>query len=366
MIYKNKNMKAKLIALSMLVFSASATVSAQNDKENFYTPKWTDNIFFGVDAGIQSVKGDGLAKGTPTFSVSVGKYLTPTWGVRAEVGGLWQRCNSNDVNNHSKKYVGTNLDAMINFSTLFAGYNPERAFDVYGFVGPEVSFYKDNKWVETAREGLHRIGDRKLREAFKASAGLGLRYNINKFWNVNLEGRASVGRSVFAYDSEYPRSEGVFNAKIGVSYTFGGLKFNKVSDRVVEKEVIKEIVREIPVEVEKEVVRDRIYAAPIAVFFRIGKAQLSEKGKVNIKLIAETMKANTDQKYVIYAYCDAATGSKGYNQTLSEKRAETVRDALIAEGVSEDQLVLDPKGGTDNMFGKNYLNRVVILKADIK
>ena len=39
----------------------------------------------------------------------------------------------------------------------------------------------------------------------------------------------------------------------GVSYTFGGKKFAKVEDRVVEKEVIKEVVREVPRSEERRV-----------------------------------------------------------------------------------------------------------------
>ena len=56
------------------------------------------------------------------------------------------------------------------------------------------------------------------------------------------------------------------------------------------------------------------------------------------------------------------TGSAKWNQKLSEARAQAVYDALIKEGVSKDQLELVGFGGTANMFGKNFLNRVVILE----
>jgi OOP family OmpA-OmpF porin len=36
---------------------------------------------------------------------------------------------------------------------------------------------------------------------------------------------------------------------------------------------------------------------------------------------------------------------------------------LVAEGVKESQLEKVAMGGTDKMFGKNYLNRVVILEV---
>ena len=69
-----------------------------------------------------------------------------------------------------------------------------------------------------------------------------------------------------------------------------------------------------------------------------------------------------DKKYKIAGYADKATGSSKWNQKLSEARAQAVYDALVKEGVSKDQLELVGFGGTDNMFGKNFLNRVVILE----
>ena len=83
---------------------------------------------------------------------------------------------------------------------------------------------------------------------------------------------------------------------------------------------------------------------------------------VDIELAAKILKANPDKKYKVAGYADKATGSASWNQKLSEKRAQVVYDALIAQGVDKDQLELVGFGGTENMFGKNFLNRVVILE----
>lgn len=112
----------------------------------------------------------------------------------------------------------------------------------------------------------------------------------------------------------------------------------------------------------KEVTKEVEVAGPRAIFFKIGSARLDDYGKVNIQLAAKILKANPDRKYKVAGYCDKATGSASWNQKLSEKRAQVVYDALIAEGVSKDQLELVGFGGTENMFGKNFLNRVVILE----
>ena len=40
-----------------------------------------------VGGGIHAINNDGFNKIAPHFSVSVGKLITPTWGVRAQVNG---------------------------------------------------------------------------------------------------------------------------------------------------------------------------------------------------------------------------------------------------------------------------------------
>ena len=114
--------------------------------------------------------------------------------------------------------------------------------------------------------------------------------------------------------------------------------------------------------VTKEVVKEIEVAGPRAIFFKIGSARIDDYGMVNIQLAAKILKANPDKKYKVAGYADKATGSASWNQKLSEKRAQAVYDALIKEGVDKDQLELVGFGGTANMFGKNYLNRVVILE----
>ena len=84
---------------------------------------------------------------------------------------------------------------------------------------------------------------------------------------------------------------------------------------------------------------------------------------VNIKLMAKAMKANPNAKYKVAGFADKGTGSAAFNQTLSEKRAQAVYDALIAEGVNPNQLEKVAMGGTDPMFEKAYLNRVVIMEV---
>ena len=258
---------------------------------------------------------------------------------------------------------------MVNLSSLFAGANPNRFFEVYGFVGPQLSVAKSANVVYAydgntgERTGVSTSGEAKAKARIGASAGLGLKFNLNNKWAIDVEARGAIAPSIFGNISDHRKAEGTGMITAGVSYTFGGKKFAKVEDRVVEKEVIKEVIREVPKEVVKEVIKEVPSAAEVAIFFKIGKAKISPEGMVNVQLMAKAIKANPNAKYKIAGFADKATGSASFNQTLSEKRAQAVYDALVAEGVKESQLEKVAMGGTDNMFGKNYLNRVVILEV---
>ena len=123
--------------------------------------------------------------------------------------------------------------------------------------------------------------------------------------------------------------------------------------------MIKEVVKEVKVEVPSKAV------AAAAVFFKIGKSDLTDEGRVNIKLIADAIKKSpAGAKYQVVGSADKATGSASLNQKLSEKRAQVVYDALIAEGVSSSQLEVVAKGGVDPLFfDKDRLSRVTVIEC---
>ena len=374
-------MKYKFLTLSLLLAGVCATtIKAQ--ETNYYTPKWSDNIFISVGGGIHSVANDGFNRISPNFSISLGKYITPTWGIRGQVNGIWQSLCLQEIgyHEHNKNYVGANIDAMVNLSSLFAGANPNRFFEVYGFLGPQVTVAKSANVLIQNDGTMIPDGDEKARARVGASAGLGLKFNINTKWTIDVEARGAIAPSIFGNISSHRKAEGTGMLTAGVSYIFGGKKFipvSKIDEDAVNAEInryrselaqaqadlanCKNALANAKPEV-KEVTKEVEVAGPRAIFFKIGSARLDDYGKVNIELAAKILKANPDKKYKAAGYADKATGSASWNQKLSEKRAQVVYDALIAQGVDKDQLELVGFGGTENMFGKNFLNRVVILE----
>ena len=374
-------MKRKFIMASLLLAGACLTMNAQ-EKDKYYTEKGSDNIFVGVGVGGMAVFNGGMNTPTFNFNVSVGKYINPVWGVRGQIGGLWQ---SLDGYAYCKKFGEVNLDAMLNLINLFGGYNPNRAFNMYLFGGPTMNVGKAvDTYITlnptTGKDSRTYVEDG-LKARFGATVGLGLGYDITDKWALNLEARAGVTPSIFGDASDCRKAEATGRLTIGAAYTFGGKKFVPLVSKI-EKDAINEEINKYRNELAqaqadladaknalanvkpevKEVVKEVQVAGPRAIFFKIGSAKIDDYGKVNIKLAAKILKANPDKKYKIAGYADKATGSVSLNQKLSEKRAQAVYDALVAEGVNGDQLELVGFGGTENMFGKNYLNRVVIME----
>ena len=79
-------MKTKLVLLTAVMAGSALSVSAQEGKK-YVSESWKDNFFISVGAGIQGTPNPDTKFGksiTPLINVSVGKLITPVWGVRAQ------------------------------------------------------------------------------------------------------------------------------------------------------------------------------------------------------------------------------------------------------------------------------------------
>ena len=381
-------MKSKLVILS-LVLAAFATVATAQTKSRYYAESAKDNYFVSVGVGGQQIVKPNASDNsiTPVFNISVGKLINPVWGVRGMVSGFNQKLYTNIVLDEKfgtlkdesaaselkKNVITLRAEGLFNFSNAFAGYNPDRKFEVYGFMGPALQLAK----AEIA-------GDSDMKALISGSLGLGAAYNINSKWALNLEVRGEVAESAFGDYSE-TICNGLIGATLGATYYFGGKKFTKVTDQALldalngdinkykellaseqtnhtaTKEALAAEQAKAPEVVEKIV--EVPVAGPRAIFFQIGSAVIDAKGKVNINLAADIMKATPEVKYVVNGYADKATGSVKTNQKLSEKRAKAVYDALVKAGVSESQIEWKGLGGQPNMFeNSRALTRVVVIE----
>lgn len=95
----------------------------------------------------------------------------------------------------------------------------------------------------------------------------------------------------------------------------------------------------------RDTVRGLIVSMP-DVLFDFNKYTLKPEARERLARISGIVLAYPDLKLQIEGYTDAI-GSDEYNQTLSEKRAEAVRDYLVSSGVSMNNVAAEGMGKSD-------------------
>lgn len=356
-----------------------------------------NDVFVGVGAGIASPLTPGF--NTPAFyaNLQVGKYITPVWGVRGVIGGPFLSLDANDGNAtladgsvkafKNKTFGELNVDGMFSITNLFA--KDLSKFNVYIFAGPTMNFSSvGSEFVNPDDQAadvflVQESDDLKVR--LGATAGLGLAYDITKAFALGVEARFGITPSIFGDADAYRKAAGTTRIALNGVWTIGG-KRGKVAraaaaaaeagyiskeaaealaaeavaknPKIVEKIVEKEVVKQVEKLVNNEV------PSSTAIFFEIGKANLTSKDKARVKLYAEAINNTKDNSvYVVNGYADKKTGSVRTNQRLSEKRAETVYKALVEAGVDPSRLEKQAFGGVDALFFNNdVLSRTVIIK----
>jgi outer membrane protein OmpA-like peptidoglycan-associated protein len=80
-------------------------------------------------------------------------------------------------------------------------------------------------------------------------------------------------------------------------------------------------------------------------FFAFGKAELQPESESELQRLYALLTQNPALVIVIGGHTDG-TGSDAFNQTLSEQRAQAVRDYLVGKGVPEKRLTAKGYGKT--------------------
>jgi len=109
----------------------------------------------------------------------------------------------------------------------------------------------------------------------------------------------------------------------------------------------------------------------LVLYFEFDDAELAPRTRRQLEIVARILRGDSGKKLTISGHTDALGGA-GYNDGLSLRRADIVRDFLVASGVAGDQIVTVAKGmsqprrpnftdaGADNPEGRRANRRTEI------
>ncbi len=336
-----------------------------------------------VNGGLSASPFKGF-RSEPNFSIAIGKWFTPGLGLRTKFYGVWgkavgvtQAIQSKelgyDVKGETIHEFSVHEQAVFNISNIICGYNATRVwnFSLFGGAGIEHNCsYHSNALALS----VGMISQWRLCKAVSLNLELGWLYNehdADGYPSVPTEGKGffwtshdqqvylevgftfNLGKSTWEKTPDVDAIRALSQAQIDALNA-------QLADALAENARLKELLaNQKPAETITEVVKE--YAAtPSSVFFNLGKSNIAnKKDLVNVKAIAEYAIEN-NANLVVTGYADSATGKPEYNQTLSEKRAETVADELVKMGVSPDNIETVAKGGVTDLSPVSYNRRATV------
>lgn len=371
-----------------LLFAAAAmavSVNAQTVTES----KTFDNFYIGINGGAQ-VKTTGeswMNNLNSNAGLRIGRWFTPVFGLAAE-GNVYfnDHCGEHGFPQSKTlaRYMNVGLIGTVNLSNWFAGYKGEpRLFEVV----PVFGF----GWGHTF--GTAAGDNEKELNALTSKAGIDFTFNLGKAkaWQVYVEPSMNWSLNGYGYEGvAYDINKSAFQLNAGIVYKFknsnGSHNFTiaqlrdqneidglnsqinslrgDLNDKDAQLSAKDKQIKDLQNALD-ECNKKPKYVKPATatnlqptVLFRQGKAVVDKSQMPNIELIAQYMKNHADAKVEIKGYA-SPEGNKDFNQALSQKRADAVKNVLVKKyKIAADRLTTKGMGATDKLFKQVEFNRV--------
>lgn len=373
-------MKKSILAIACALFLGQNMFAQGNAQEIVYVEdaaqgvlvnKMHDNWFLGVEGGVSYSYFRGIDnlpgkdRFSPAASIVFGKWFSPVFGLRANVD--WFQAKAiGDAKSNNFGFAG---DAMFNLTNWICGYRPGRVYNISLYAGAGVYFpFRKNEAGDWKRDDT-TIGGR---------VGLLNTFNVAQNWQLLLDLRIiGYDRGIVAPST----NSYIPQALIGVSYCFNKASWSapivpiipepencdalrarlQTADaRVADLEAQLKACLERPVQTVVEAPK-----APLAtIYFPINSYRLNRSDINVLGAIANIMKSNPNQKYVLTGYADNYTGTDAFNARLRQNRANSVQKQLIRKGVDAAQLEATTNAKNLCDLGEKYvaLDRCVTIE----
>lgn len=329
---------------------------------------------------------------TPSYTIGVGKWITPAYALRLQIGGyalngmstsegLYLRDHQTDgsvygphdpvIDNvtvrpdgtyrHYLRYVNAHADFMVSLSRLL--FHNQSKFDVL----PAVGFGYAHAFAYRGTANTNSL---------TANFSVAAKYSVMKCMDVNLEIASALMPDHFDGRITGRKYEPTLGATLGLTYRFNASKpyVRKERSKKHRREAVVDTVYMVERVVERPVFKDRIVEKPVAkkqeafrlasISFAYASAKPAKKQDIVFENIVEYLKQHPSARIRLDGYADKATGKARTNLMLSIRRTDSVRNILIERyGIAPSRIDAQGIGCNAQPYEKNEHNRVVIVTA---
>ena len=326
---------------------------------------------------------------TPSYTIGVGKWITPAYALRLQVGGyalngmstsegLYLRDHQtvygphdpvidnvtvrpDGTYRHYLRYVNAHVDFMVSLSRLL--FRSQGRFDVL----PAVGFGYAHAFAYRGTANTNSL---------TANFSVAVKYSVLKCMDVNLEIGSALMPDHFDGRITGKKYEPTLGATLGLTYRFNASKpyVRKERSKKHRREAVVDTVYMVERVVERPVFKDRIVEKPVvkkqeafrlaSISFAYASAKPAKKQDIVFENIVEYLKQHPSARIRLDGYADKATGKARTNLMLSIRRTDSVRNILIERyGIAPSRIDAQGIGCNAQPYEKNEHNRVVIVTA---
>ncbi len=373
-------MKKSLLLLAGVLGLGS--LNAQTTEEQ--TTKFRDNWSIGLNGGIVTPLSHSafFKNARAAVGIDLNKQLSPIYGLTFE--NMWS------VNTFESKasFDASNLMLLhrVNLNNVFCRYKGRpsvfelEALGGFGWIHVNDAYdteegCKDGNWI-SSKAGLNLNFNLGEKRAWTVAVKPAILWNVTQFGKDNINFHSDqafweiTGGIVYRFknsNGNHYYSNGCSHADViaALNATISSMEAEAAGkERALQnaQNTISDLQKELDDCRNKKVtptVTQPAESDEYVVIFRQGSSKVDALQMPNIDRLANCLKKNENAKVSISGYA-SPEGSAKFNQKLSEKRAEAVKDILVKEyGISADRIETQGKG-VGSIFGKPAYNRASI------
>lgn len=333
------NWELSLSGGAVVLFSGIGRVNATTDAPN---PKGKNVLKFYDTYGFVG-------------EIAATKWFNPYVGARLAWQTGWLPFTAIDEKKYKTNAPASwhnygHIDMLWDWTTQFGGYNPDRKYDAVPYIHVGI------------------VGNPACNVMVAGGLGLLNRVHLSEHWLLNIDLRASSTSA-----RKFGRKSGIAidtELLIGVSYRFSNQYWKKKvynpygpevrrlkeenedlqhqvsrlrmdNDELARK--AQEVQREkyIKEQVTKEVFAGLPDTMEMTVYYAINSSTLSSYEQAHLRTYLRLIKVNdpaNKHQFVVTGTADKGTGTLEYNKTLAAARAAAIKQALVENGVTEEQI----------------------------
>ena len=349
-----------------------------------------DNMFIGLGAGVNSVleRNYGLGKIGIGTDVTLGKWFSPTVGLRAGWHGINVTSKSGELNKAPYHYL--HGDVLWNISNAIDGYKETRFWSFIPYVSGGLTLIKHHDLKVYDQEfgaGAGLLNSLRLGERVNLNIDLGVVLSRAQAYNMQgFVGRyiglpsATLGLQFNLGRTGFDRLSSVMPVIVPLPFTEG--QYNALKDKVAalerENAQLKNKIADLESQLApfKSLVDGQTYlfqngrftaveakvSSPATVYFDLGSAKISDREKAHLEFFANSVVDNAT-KLLLTGSADKQTGSSNGNQKISEKRVDAVKALLEKLGANGSNIETVANGDSKNVFETPAKNRCVVIEV---